>query len=155
MEDPRERPDRAPAATKEREPRSGFQDFSSETRLMHSRLMRGSLLVIGTLFLITGVIGVFLPVLPTTPFLLLTAACYARGSVRFYNALMNHRYMGSYIRAWRIERRIPLPAKIWATATILLTVGTSVIFFVPLLSIKILVSMIGLTVIVYILNFPS
>ena len=56
------------------------------------------LIVVGTLSLVLGIVGVFVPLLPTTPFLLLAAACYARGSERLYRWLVGHRYLGQYIR---------------------------------------------------------
>ena len=65
---------------------------------MTSRLLKALLLVCGTVSVALGVIGIFLPLLPTTVFLLLAAACYARSSDRFYHWLVNHRWLGSYIR---------------------------------------------------------
>ena len=73
------------------------------------------------LSLVLGILGVFLPVLPTTPFLLLSAALYVRSSERLYNWLMQHRHLGPYIRNFRENRAIPLRVKIvsvslvWAT----------------------------------------
>ena len=65
---------------------------------MTSRLMKALLVALGTLSVALGVLGIFLPLLPTTVFLLLAAACYARSSDRFYHWLINHRWLGSYIR---------------------------------------------------------
>ena len=64
-------------------------------------------LLLGTLSLILGIIGIFLPVLPTTPLLLLTAFCYYRGSSRMYDWLMSHPKLGPYIRNFREHRMIP------------------------------------------------
>ena len=69
-------------------------------------------LFIGFLSLILGVIGIFLPVLPTTPFLLLSAALFFRSSPRAYDWLLAHKYLGPYIRSFREDRMIPLRAKI-------------------------------------------
>jgi len=52
-------------------------------------VLKGLLIVAGTFFLVLGIIGIFMPLLPTTPFLLLAAACYARGSKKFYQWLIN------------------------------------------------------------------
>ena len=60
--------------------------------------MKALLVTLGTLSVGLGVLGIFLPLLPTTVFLLLAAACYARSSDRFYLWLINHRWLGSYIR---------------------------------------------------------
>ena|SRR5436190_5272448 len=64
---------------------------------MSSRFLRALLVVCGTLCVALGVIGIFLPLMPTTVFLLMAAACYARSSDRFYQKLVNHRFLGVYI----------------------------------------------------------
>jgi len=130
-------------------------DYRNEVHLNRSRLMRGLFIALGSLFLALGVIGIFLPILPTTPFLLLTAACYARGSVRFYTMLMDNKLFGHYLRGWREERRIPRKAKIWAVTMIVLTIGTSILLFIPLLGAKIATAAVGGAVITYICRFPS
>lgn len=68
-------------------------------------------LAIGTVSLVLGVIGVFLPMWPTTPFLLLTAACYIRSSERLYLWLIEHRHLGPYVRDYMSGKGIPLRAK--------------------------------------------
>ena len=76
---------------------------------------------LGSLSLALGVVGIFLPVLPTTPFLLLSAALYLRSSMKLYDWLMSHRYFGSYIRNFKENKAIPLRVKVvsvtmvWAT----------------------------------------
>ncbi len=65
----------------------------------------------GWLMLATGVVGIFLPVLPTTPFVLLAAFCFARGSPRWERWLLRHPRFGPMVRAWRARRVIPLRAK--------------------------------------------
>ena len=65
---------------------------------MTSRLMRGMLIVCGTMFVGLGILGIFLPLMPTTVFLLLAAACYARSSERFHRRLVEHPWLGPYIR---------------------------------------------------------
>jgi len=66
--------------------------------------VRALLVVAGTLCVLLGIIGAFVPVLPTTPFLLLAAACYARSSPRFYRWLTQNRFLGAYIRNYREGR---------------------------------------------------
>ena len=77
--------------------------------------MSGSLRLLwvmaGLLSLSIGVIGVVLPVLPTTPFVLLAAFCFSRGSARFERWLLDHRLLGPIVRDWREHRAVPLPAK--------------------------------------------
>ncbi len=131
------------------------RDFSHETNPVRSRIIRIVLITTGTISLGLGIAGIVLPVLPTTPFLLLTALCYARSSVRFYNALMNHRYLGPYIHQWRIERTLTPGTKVFALSTLAITIISSVVFFIPLLPVKILVAAIGLTVAIYIWRIPT
>jgi uncharacterized membrane protein YbaN (DUF454 family) len=70
---------------------------------------------LGCLFVVVGVIGIFVPLLPTTPFILLASACFARSSARLHNWLRNHGTFGRLLRDWEDGRGIPLRAKILAT----------------------------------------
>ena len=72
--------------------------------------------VMGALAVVLGVIGIFVPLLPTTPFLLLASWCFARGSRRLHGWLLSHRVFGEYLRNFEAGRGIPLRAKIVATA---------------------------------------
>ena len=74
--------------------------------------MKTLYIALGTLSLALGILGIFLPLLPTTPFLLLTAALYFKSSPRLYNWLLNHKHLGPYIRNFRENKAIPLRAKI-------------------------------------------
>jgi len=73
----------------------------ADLRLHDSPAVRALLWSAGSLCVALGVIGLFLPVLPTTPFMLLAAACYARASERFYRWLLTHRVFGPTVREWR------------------------------------------------------
>ena len=83
--------------------------------------MKLLLAFLGSVSLVLGIMGIFLPVLPTTPFLLLSAALYMRSSQRLYAWLMSHRRLGPYIRNFREHKALPLRVKIvsvtmvWAT----------------------------------------
>jgi uncharacterized membrane protein YbaN (DUF454 family) len=76
------------------------------------------------------VLGLVLPVLPATPFLLLAAACFARSSQRFYDWLLNHRSFGPLVREWREHHAIPWRTKLWAIALMSGSLAVSVVFFV-------------------------
>lgn len=76
----------------------------------------------GLLALALGVLGVFLPVLPTTPFVLLAAWCFSRGSTRCEAWLLNHRLFGPMVRDWRERRAVPLRAK--QLATVMMTLSS-------------------------------
>ncbi|WP_455672187.1 YbaN family protein [Phocaeicola sp.] len=93
--------------------------------------------VTGTISLVLGVIGIFVPLLPTTPFLLLSAALYFRGSPRLYDWLLNQKYLGPYIRNFREYRAIPLRAKIVSVSLIWITISYCIFSVAPYLWLKI------------------
>lgn len=131
------------------------EELEARLDLSRSPIMRAVFIGLGFVFLALGLVGVFLPILPTTPFVLLAAACFARGSRRFYRRLLNNAYFGSYIRAWYLDRVIPLRAKIAATTALAITIPVSIIFFIPVPIAKVIVGLIAAGVLVYIWRFPS
>jgi uncharacterized membrane protein YbaN (DUF454 family) len=90
---------------------------------------RAALLVCGTLSLTLGIVGIFVPLLPTTCFLLVAAWCYARSSSRLYDRLMRARWIGGYLRRYRDERAIPVHVKIASVVMMWITIGYSVFVF--------------------------
>jgi hypothetical protein len=106
------------------------RDRSDETGPLAPRPLRALLLLAGALCVGLGAIGVVTPVLPTTPFLLIAAACFARASPRLYGALLDHPRFGPLIRNWREQRAVERRAKRTAVALILLTTGGSALFAV-------------------------
>jgi uncharacterized membrane protein YbaN (DUF454 family) len=80
----------------------------------------------GTVCVGLGVLGVFLPVLPTTPFLLLAAFCYGRGSERFYHWLVKCSPFSEYMQNYREGRGIPLRQKLLSISLLWLTIGTTI-----------------------------
>ncbi|MBM3705099.1 MAG: DUF454 domain-containing protein [Actinobacteria bacterium] len=101
------------------------------------------LIATGTLFVGIAVIGIFVPVLPTTPFLLVAAALYARSSARFYNWLVNNRLFGRYIKNYREGMGIPLKIKIAAITLSWIMIGCSAIFAIDKLWIRIILVVIA------------
>ena len=77
-------------------------------------LQKIALVTAGILCVGLGILGIFVPVLPTTPFLLLAAACFVRSSDRLYNWLIHHRWFGNYIRYYREYHAVTLRSKIAA-----------------------------------------
>ncbi|CAD5109660.1 YbaN family protein [Zestomonas carbonaria] len=88
--------------------------MSRSLRLSEHRGLRYALLAVGWLSVLLGVIGIFLPVLPTTPFLLLAAACFARSSERFYHWLIEHPKLGPWVRDYLDGNGIPLKGKVYS-----------------------------------------
>jgi uncharacterized membrane protein YbaN (DUF454 family) len=106
------------------------RDYRDEAGRLAPRGVRLLLVAVGVLCVGLGALGVVTPVLPTTPFLLLAAACFARASPRLYQRLLANATFGPLIRDWREQRAIPRRAKRMAIATIAVTIGSSAVFFV-------------------------
>ena len=128
---------------------------SNQTDLLSNRFFRYLLIVAGTIFLGFGIIGIFLPILPTTPFLLLAAACYARSSKRFYNWLMNNRWFGTYIKNYREGRGVPLKVKVFTISLLWITILASVFFIISNFLIEIILIIIAIGVTIHILTIKT
>ncbi|MDV6343001.1 YbaN family protein [Nitrosomonas sp. Is37] len=96
-------------------------------RLHHSLFMRWLYFGVGILALLMGILGIFLPVLPTTPFILLAAACFARSSERFHDFLLNNRITGPLIYEWCKYRSISRQTKRWVYLIMALSFGSSIL----------------------------
>ncbi len=134
---------------------AGPQDYSGEVRLVRSGVARFWLMAAGHVNVGLAVLGAFLPLLPTTPFLLLAAACYVRGSARFYNWLLNTRSFGPMIRNWREHRAVAPRHKAMAILFIAVSIGSSVAFFIPHPVGKVAVGGMGLGWIAVMLRLPT
>jgi uncharacterized membrane protein YbaN (DUF454 family) len=117
--------------------------------------MRILLILLGTVSLALGVIGIFVPLLPTTPFLLLSAAAYARSSARLYGRLLSHPCLGRYIRQFREHKAIPLYAKIVSVAMLWLTIGYGILFLGLSVWLRIALGLIAAGVTWHILSFKT
>ena len=115
-----------PASPLPAPPAAASADEPSTYRLHTSPLVRWLLWTAGTVALLLGILGVFLPVLPTTPFILLAAACYAKASERFHRRLLAHRSFGPIIREWEEYRSMPLRTKKFAVGLMSLSVAVSI-----------------------------
>lgn len=96
-------------------------------QLHNSSLVRMLYLIGGFLALFLGILGIALPILPTTPFILLAAACFARGSERFHRKLMENKITGPIIHEWLTYRSIPERVKRWVYFLITLSFGISIV----------------------------
>ena len=122
--------------------------------ILRSPLLRTFLMLGGWLSVILAVLGIFLPILPTVPLLLLALACFARSSEKFYSWLINHNRLGPIIRPYLESEGLPPGVKLKAILLIWISIGVSVIFFVPLVWVKGMLLLIALGVTGYILKMP-
>jgi len=126
-----------------------------ETHLCTHLALRGILFIFGSLFLFLGIIGIFIPLLPTTPFLLLSAACYLRSSKRIYHWLLNHKWLGIIIKNYYEGKGLPLKFKVFTIILLWITITISIVFFVTLYWVKILLLIIAVLVSTHILTIKT
>jgi uncharacterized membrane protein YbaN (DUF454 family) len=113
---------------------------------MSEKLKRQLLMASGTLSLAVGIAGIIIPLLPTTPFLLLAAGCYLRSSQKFYNWLMGNRWLGAYIRNYIEGRGMPLKVKLFTIALLWATIGVSIWLTArPIVTIILLIVAVGVS----------
>lgn len=112
-------------------------------------------LALGWLFTGLGFAGTVVPLLPTTPFLLLAASAFSRSSPRLYAWLLGNRTFGPFIRDWRAGLGIPLRAKVSAVTLLTLSLGSSIVLFVSALWAQLLLGAIGVSVSGYLLTRPT
>lgn len=117
--------------------------------------MKTLCIILGSISLGLGILGLFLPLLPTTPFLLLTAALYFRGSPKLYQRLLDHPRVGPYIRNYREHKAIPLKAKILSIALMWVMMLSSTLFLLPEFEIKVALLTVAAAVTYYILSFKT
>jgi uncharacterized membrane protein YbaN (DUF454 family) len=103
------------------------QETETNKENSNNKLVRSLFFMAGTITLVLGAIGIVLPVLPTTPFLLLALACYFRSSERMTHWMLNNKYFGKYIRNYREGKGISLKTKLFAIATLWITISISAI----------------------------
>ena len=120
-----------------------------------NRIVRALLIVAGTISLVFAAVGLVLPLIPFTPFLLLAVACYCRSSERLYFWLINNRWFGEYIRNYREGRGIPLRTKVFAVTVLWVTISISALFLVPILIVQVLLLVIAVAVSIHILRLPT
>ncbi len=113
------------------------------------------LLILGHLFLVLGIIGAFLPILPTTPFLLLAAYFYSKSSSKIHDWMLQHKYLGPPLKDWQQNGVISLKAKILAASMIVLIITWRIPSLDVALTIKIVASTILIFVLIFVCTRPS
>ncbi|MFN2257108.1 MAG: YbaN family protein [Desulfuromonadaceae bacterium] len=117
-------------------------------------MLRYFLILVGFLSVALAVLGMFLPLLPTVPFLLLAAACFARSSEHFYSWLVNHQQLGPIVCTYLDGGGVPLRAKVVTIAVLWLSVGAS-LWMVDPIWVQVLLVGIGTGVTLYMLYLPG
>ncbi|MDI6804605.1 MAG: YbaN family protein [Bacteroidota bacterium] len=119
----------------------------TNTNIYHG-IARLGLVIAGNIFVGLGVLGIFLPLLPATPFFLLAAACFAKSSPRFYEWLMDNRWFGSYLKNYRDNKAIPKKVKIVSVSFLWITILSTIFFAVEATLIKyiLIIIAIGITI---------
>jgi uncharacterized membrane protein YbaN (DUF454 family) len=119
------------------------------------KLVRALLFVAGTISLSLGAIGIVLPVLPTTPFLLLALACYFRSSERMTRWMLTNRYFGKYIQRYKEGKGIPLKTKLFAIIFLWTAIVYSAIFIVPIWIAQIIMFAVAAAVTIHLTRLPT
>jgi uncharacterized membrane protein YbaN (DUF454 family) len=117
--------------------------------------LRAGFLAAGFLFLAIAAVGLILPVLPATPFLLLAAACFARSSERFYLWLVRHPSFGPLVLEWREHGSIPYRTKLWAIALMSASLAASIVFFVEQPALRWALGGMGVLLAAWLYGIPS
>ena len=126
------------------------------SKVKKQRVVRALLIAAGTICLGLGAIGIFLPVLPTTPFLLLATACYMRSSERLHKWLLNNRWFGEYIRNYQAGRGIPMRTKIITLTVLWGTISFSAFFiFTEVLLVQVILLCVAAGVTVHLIRLPT
>ncbi|MBP1712010.1 MAG: hypothetical protein H6Q42_213 [Deltaproteobacteria bacterium] len=126
-----------------------------ESRRTSSPLLRWLLIIIGLVAVSVGTVGIFVPLLPTTPFYLLAAACFFRSSDRLYQWLIGNKWCGPYLRNYREQRAIPRHAKIVALILLWGTIGHAVLALLDHIWLRILMVGIAVGVTIYLLRLKT
>ncbi len=113
------------------------------------------LISLGSFSVLLGIIGIFVPILPTTPFLLFAAWCFARSSDKFYNKLMDNKVLGGYIKNYRDKKAMPRHVKFITISLLWISILYSAIFAIDLYWLKMLLIIIAVLVTFHLLNLRT
>jgi hypothetical protein len=119
------------------------------------KMIRGVYIVVGTIALIIGAIGLFLPVIPTTPLVILAAACYYRGSDRLHNWILSSRWFGETIKNYQEGRGLTRNTKVRAISMMWVMILVSAWFFVSNLVVRVAIICVAIGVTVYLVRLPT
>jgi uncharacterized membrane protein YbaN (DUF454 family) len=136
--------------------------FASKCKEQGQKLVRTLWLIAGTICIVLGAIGIVLPILPTTPFLLAAAACYYKSSSRMHGWLLNNKWFGDYIRNYTEGKGLSKKTKIIALTVLWATIGFSTVFMLDrllpamlVLPMQIIMIAVAIAVSAHILRLPT
>ena len=109
----------------------------------------------GHLAVVAGAIGLLLPLIPTSPFVIVAAYCYARSSERFYYMLLNNRYFGDHIRHWEENRCLQKHLKILMSVVLILMFAGTILVFIQSMEARILVASLAALIILAVWLIPT
>jgi len=128
---------------------------STDKNDYRGKVKRGLYFVFGTFFLILGGVGIFLPILPTTPFLLLSTACYYKSSKRMHHWMLNNRWFGNYLRNYAEGKGISLKAKLITTSLLWIFIIYSILYTVNNVTIQLILLTIAIGVTIHLIKLPT
>lgn len=124
-------------------------------KLVSNVFLRGFLIVCGWSAVAGGVLGIFLPLVPTVPFLLLAVACFARSSAPFHAWLVEHNHLGPLVRDYLTGAGIPFRAKCLAIAMVWVSFPVSIFLFAQVFWLQLLLLTIAVGITLYLLFLPT
>ena len=124
---------------------------SQNTKKLRKKIIKKLYFLGGTISLIIGIIGIVLPILPTTVFLLIAASLYSKSSQKLYNWLINNKILGTYIRNYLEGKGIPLRVKIFTLSLLWLTILITMFLIIDIIWIQILLLIIAISVSIHII----
>lgn len=125
------------------------------TNMEYQRWRKWTLVTAGVVSTGLGLVGIVLPLLPTTPFLLLAAACFVRSSSRLYNWLISHKWFGPHIRNYREHKAIAMNVKLWTIALLWGTISYTAFGIIKSRSVQIVLLVIALGVTAHVLSMKT
>ena len=128
---------------------------NSEKNTITSSLKKGIYLIVGTISLAAGIVGIFLPVLPTTPFILLSAWCFFRSSSKIYNWVISNERFGPTVENYQEGRGITKPTKVKAIVMMWLTITASIYLTIRNMYLIALLYLIAIGVTIYLYRLPT
>jgi uncharacterized membrane protein YbaN (DUF454 family) len=136
--------------------------FAAKCKEQGKKLVRTLWFIAGTICVVLGAIGIVLPILPTTPFLLAAAACYYKSSERMHRWLLNNKWFGEYIRNYTEGKGLTMKTKITALTVLWITIGFSTVFMLDrllpamlVLPMQLIMVAVAIAVSAHILRLPT